>query len=144
MVKQGQYKPDYSPEYCRQSLMESLNRLGVQYIDLYIMRSKTQNAPTEDSVKAIAVSNLTVAMHCTSWHSRSEYLCRLLAVSAHMHICECAVMTSLQSCPLQSLQATFPIFSCDALLFQDSLRGTFKKLLHTLLLLYYNLILFAL
>ena len=75
MVKQGQYKMDYSPEYCRKSLMESLKRLGVEYIDLYIMRSKDQNTPIEDSVKAMSVSNLIVATlgalvgtecHCTA------------------------------------------------------------------------------
>lgn len=46
---------DFSPEYCRKALVESLKRLGVDYIDLYVMRSKDPHGPIEPSIKAMAV-----------------------------------------------------------------------------------------
>lgn len=45
---------DGSPAYARKSLQVSLKNLGVDYIDLYILRSKDPNIPIEESVKAMA------------------------------------------------------------------------------------------
>jgi aryl-alcohol dehydrogenase-like predicted oxidoreductase len=47
---------DGSPAYARKSLQVSLKNLGVDYIDLYILRSKDPKIPIEESVKAMAVS----------------------------------------------------------------------------------------
>ncbi len=47
---------DGSPAFARKSLQVSLKNLGVDYIDLYILRSKDPNIPIEESVKAMAVS----------------------------------------------------------------------------------------
>lgn len=47
---------DGRPAYARKSLQVSLKNLGVDYIDLYILRSKDPKIPIEESVKAMAVS----------------------------------------------------------------------------------------
>jgi len=52
---------DGSPAYARKSLQVSLKNLGVDYIDLYILRSKDPNIPIEESVKAMAVSTVPFA-----------------------------------------------------------------------------------
>ena len=47
---------DYSPEYCRKALVDSLKRLAVDYIDVYVMRGKDPQKAIEESIKAMAVS----------------------------------------------------------------------------------------
>ena len=47
---------DTSPANCRSSLEGALRRIGVDYIDLYIMRGWDHKTPLEDSIKAMAVS----------------------------------------------------------------------------------------
>ena len=44
-------------ENARRALQKSLKNLGVDYIDLYILRSKGTTYSIEDSVKGMAVSN---------------------------------------------------------------------------------------
>ena len=51
------FSHDASPEYARKSLELSLTNLGVEYIDLYILRQKNPKTPIEDSVRAMAVSS---------------------------------------------------------------------------------------
>jgi aryl-alcohol dehydrogenase-like predicted oxidoreductase len=46
--------PDHSPETCRQRVEDSLERLGVDYLDVLILRSKNPEIPIEESVKAMA------------------------------------------------------------------------------------------
>ena len=46
---------DGSPAYARKALQVSLKNLGVEYIDLYILRSKDVKVPIEESIKAMAV-----------------------------------------------------------------------------------------
>lgn len=43
-------------DYARKSLQVSLKNLGVDFIDLYILRSKDTNIPIEESVRGMAVS----------------------------------------------------------------------------------------
>ena len=57
----GNYSLDGSAEYARKSLQLSLKNLGVDYIDLYILRSKDPNVTIEDSIKGMAVSNMCCA-----------------------------------------------------------------------------------
>ena len=45
-----------SADYARKSLQVSLKNLGVDFIDLYILRSKDANTPIEESVRGMAVS----------------------------------------------------------------------------------------
>ena len=52
----GNFSQDNSAAYCRKSLEASLERLGVDYIDLYILRSWDHKVPIEESVKAMSVS----------------------------------------------------------------------------------------
>ena len=52
----GKFWMTTTPEYCRKSLEDSLERMGVDYVDLYIMRSVDGKTPIEESVKAMAVS----------------------------------------------------------------------------------------
>ena len=47
---------DGSAEYARRSLQLTLKNVGVDYIDLYILRSKDPKVPFEESVRAMAVS----------------------------------------------------------------------------------------
>lgn len=56
--EEHKFSLDFSPEYCRKALVESLKRLGVDYIDLLVMRSKDPHKPIEESIKAMAVSTL--------------------------------------------------------------------------------------
>lgn len=35
VIRNGQYEVDSSPEYCKEACAKSLQRLGVDYIDLY-------------------------------------------------------------------------------------------------------------
>ena len=55
-----------SPEYARQALQLSLDNLGVDYIDLYILRSKDPKVPIEESVKAMAVSTSVIYISSTA------------------------------------------------------------------------------
>ena len=57
--EEGKYTQDNSAAYARKSLEGSLKRLGVDYIDLYIMRSWDHKTPIEESVKGMAVSSAT-------------------------------------------------------------------------------------
>lgn len=50
----GNFSQDNSAAYCRKSLEASLKRLGVDYIDLYILRSWDHKVPIEESVKAMS------------------------------------------------------------------------------------------
>ncbi|KAL3146583.1 hypothetical protein ABBQ32_000822 [Trebouxia sp. C0010 RCD-2024] len=52
--EEHKFSLDFSPEYCRKALVESLKRLGVDYIDLLVMRSKDPHKPIEESIKAMA------------------------------------------------------------------------------------------
>jgi aryl-alcohol dehydrogenase-like predicted oxidoreductase len=45
---------DSSPEHCKQSLEKSLQRLGVESIDLYYMHRADPNVPIEKTVQAMA------------------------------------------------------------------------------------------
>eukprot|EP00891_Asterochloris_glomerata_P006356 jgi/Astpho2/6356/Aster-06019 len=45
---------DYSAESCKELLDLSLQRLGVDYIDVLILRSKDKDTPIEDTVKIMA------------------------------------------------------------------------------------------
>lgn len=60
---------DGSPEYARKSLQLSLSHLGVDYIDLYILRSKDPKVPIEESVKAMAVNTSSELL---VWHSSTH------------------------------------------------------------------------
>lgn len=51
---------DGSAAYARKSLQLSLKNMGVDYIDLYILRSKDPKVPIEESIKAMAVSPIFV------------------------------------------------------------------------------------
>ena len=57
---------DGSPEYARKALQLSLENLGVDYIDLYILRSKDPKVPIEESVKAMAVSTSVIYISGTA------------------------------------------------------------------------------
>ena len=57
MKVNGVYQFDCSPEGCRKALEGSLKNLGVDYIDLYILRSWDHKTEIEDTIKAMAVSN---------------------------------------------------------------------------------------
>ena len=54
--EQGKYTQDNSAAYARKSLEGSLKRLGVDYIDLYIMRSWDHKTPIEEAIRGMAVS----------------------------------------------------------------------------------------
>ncbi len=54
--EQGKYTQDNSAAYARKSLEGSLKRLGVDYIDLYIMRSWDHKTPIEEAISGMAVS----------------------------------------------------------------------------------------
>lgn len=54
MKTEGKYVMDSSPDNVRKSLEGALQRIGVNYIDLYILRSKDQNIPIEDTIKVMA------------------------------------------------------------------------------------------
>lgn len=58
---------DGSPAYARKALQETLKNLGVDYIDLYILRSKDTKLPIEESVKAMAVCTVPFASVRTVW-----------------------------------------------------------------------------
>lgn len=49
-----------SPDYCRQSLNTALGNLGLDYIDLYIMRGWDHETPIEESVKTMAVRHIFI------------------------------------------------------------------------------------
>ena len=66
--EEGKYTQDNSAAYARKSLEGSLKRLGVDYIDLYIMRSWDHKTPIEESIKGMAVSTSTCTLHGTSLH----------------------------------------------------------------------------
>ena len=70
MKVEGKYVMDSSPDNARKSLEGALQRIGVDYIDLYILRSKDQSIPIEDTIKAMAVSQkaLLIAV-CISQHA---------------------------------------------------------------------------
>lgn len=52
--EQGKYTQDNSAAYARKSLEGSLKRLGVDYIDLYVMRSWDHKTPIEEAIKGMA------------------------------------------------------------------------------------------
>jgi len=54
--EKGNYTQDNSAAYARKSLEGSLKRLGVDYIDLYIMRSWDHKTPIEEAIRGMAVS----------------------------------------------------------------------------------------
>ena len=56
MKTEGKYVMDSSPQNVRKSLEGTLQRIGVDYIDLYILRGWDQKTPIEDTIKAMAVS----------------------------------------------------------------------------------------
>ena len=58
----GNYSLDGSAQYARKSLQLSLKNLDVDYIDLYILRSKDPRVPIEDSIKGMAVSILLLCL----------------------------------------------------------------------------------
>ncbi|KAI1274943.1 NADP-dependent oxidoreductase domain-containing protein [Xylaria sp. FL0933] len=49
----GSITVDSSPEYCRQCIEKSLERLGVDYIDLYYMHRANPKVPIENTMKAL-------------------------------------------------------------------------------------------
>ena len=53
--EQGNYTQDNSAAYARKSLEGSLKRLGVDYIDLYIMRSWDHKTPIEEAIRGMVV-----------------------------------------------------------------------------------------
>lgn len=59
-----QFTHDGTAEYARRSLQLSLKNLGVEYIDLYILRSKDTKVPIEESVRGMAVSTFFCAHYC--------------------------------------------------------------------------------
>lgn len=69
----GNYSHDASADYARKSLQLSLKNLGVDFIDLYILRSKGQSVPIEESVRGMAVS--------------TDSSCSLVHQSLHAHAC---------------------------------------------------------
>ena len=54
---------DGSAEYAMKSLQLTLKNLGVDYIDLYILRSKDPKVPFEESIRAMAVSVVCTPSH---------------------------------------------------------------------------------
>ena len=54
-----------SADYARKSLEVSMKNLSVDFIDLYILRSKDANLPIEESVKGMAVSIGFSSVQCT-------------------------------------------------------------------------------
>jgi len=58
---------DLSRKHCREACEDSLKRMGVDYIDLFIMRGSgpDPNTPIEESIKAMKVnlSSVEVAFH---------------------------------------------------------------------------------
>ena len=63
--EKGNYTQDNSAAYARKSLEGSLKRLGVDYIDLYIMRSWDHKTPIEEAIKGMAVSCETIVPSLT-------------------------------------------------------------------------------
>jgi len=61
----GNYTQDNSAAYARKSLEGSLKRLGVDYIDLYIMRSWDHKTPIEEAIKGMAVSCEIIVLSLT-------------------------------------------------------------------------------
>ena len=97
--EQGKYTQDNTADYARKSLEGSLKRLGVDYIDLYIMRSWDHKTPIEESVKGMAVSSAShrpacfmehlltekcLCLHCLSGSGTTR--CTLLAILAGQHV----------------------------------------------------------
>lgn len=58
MDEQFNFTHNAGPENARKALQTTLKNLGVDYIDLYILRSKGTTHSIEDSVKGMAVSAL--------------------------------------------------------------------------------------
>lgn len=56
-IADGKFTHDASPEACRRACAASLKRLGVDSIDLWILRGVDGVTPIEDTITAMAVSN---------------------------------------------------------------------------------------
>ena len=59
MDDKGNFSHSATAEYTRSALQISLKNLGVDYIDLYILRTVDHNTPIEETLQSAAVS----AMH---------------------------------------------------------------------------------
>jgi len=82
---------DGSPAYARKSLQVSLKNLGVDYLDLYILRSKDPKIPIEESVKAMAVSIIpfaSISAQCKHVHFKQQ-----LRASSAMLLLKCPSRT---------------------------------------------------
>ena len=109
---------DASPDAARQGVQRALKNLGVDYIDVLILRSTGPTVPIEESVKGMAVSgdafltlskpsNIT-ACPCLSANMNPAWLCQLYLISnvlldfAEMHEIDFAEMLRshqlLQAC----------------------------------------------
>ena len=73
-VKDGQLKSDTSREGCREACFGSMKRLGVDYLDLFILRGHGGHGetPLEDSVRYMKVRQLT--------EFAAKYLSRILSI----------------------------------------------------------------
>ena len=49
----GDFVVDSSPDYCKKCIDKSLERLGVESIDLYYMHRASPNIPIEKTVEAM-------------------------------------------------------------------------------------------
>ena len=58
------YSHSGTADYARKSLQVSLKNLGVDYIDLYILRSTDPKTPIEESIKGMAVSIIALPQPC--------------------------------------------------------------------------------
>lgn len=58
---EAQHKLDSSGEYCKKACAASLERLGVDCIDLYYMHRANKDTPIEETMRAMAELKASVA-----------------------------------------------------------------------------------
>lgn len=101
--EKGNYSHDASADYARESLQLSLKNLGVDYIDLYILRSKGQGVSIEDSIKGMAVGSECLSLYCFA-----------AALVKCKQSCLAAFMTLYPHCKSSLLCQASVVNSCNA------------------------------
>lgn len=78
----GQMSLDFSPEACRAACEGSLKRLGVDYIDLWVMRGPCRGeGALEAAVRTMKVRRRAHFSHCThGWANAVDVACLLGAL----------------------------------------------------------------
>jgi len=101
MIDEGfNFTHDGSPAYARKSLQVSLKNLGVDYIDLYILRS-TRDQGTEKPCNGLVRAGLGLAEPCKPGRAGS------LALLSRAELCQPAELHSAQSSASERSPAGF-------------------------------------